>query len=296
MPSEDPFGERLFHQAHRELKGIKQIVADVNHEHVVVDLDYHSREAPMVVICPDFPPSRTEDLVKGLGTSGFSTAVINYRGFPASSGEFTFSGATYDIDRSVDSLTSNVPFDKRKLVFLGVGYGAFFVTNYVNDYRNGNHVVAVSPITDLRQFMQEIDLTKFLEEASPEVKGDVNTWRFQHQELLVFNNPTDQFAYISPTLRIHSVYDPEEKPGVLPTQTMVEGLGLCDLLVVHGTNDQIVKPEQGQRMYNLSRCSKRLVEVVGANHEYDGKRQELVTAIVDHLVGKFYQPAGERNG
>ncbi len=288
--SEDPWGENLVHQAFRATHGITQIIADVNREHVAIDLDYHSLDAPMVVICPDFPGSRTDDIVKALAEAGMSSAVINYRGFPKSTGTFGFSGATYDIDRSLDVLTRDVPFEKSKIALLGIGYGAFFATNFAKDYSYGNSMVGISPIVDLRTFMEQTDMKDFLEKGAKTVRGEVPQWQYEHQELLVFNNPTDQFAYVEPSLMVHMNNECTEE---LSTCTLIEHLGICNLLVVHGTVDTVVAPEQGQRMYDLSTCCKRLETIEGADHHYTGKREQMLTTVTNHLTKRFGLKSGE---
>lgn len=52
------------------------------------------------------------------------------------------------------------------------------------------------------------------------------------------------------------------------------------LLIVHGTQDAIVNPEQAKILYEHAKQPKKLVLIDGADHVYTNQRQELLDTIV----------------
>ena len=62
-------------------------------------------------------------------------------------------------------------------------------------------------------------------------------------------------------------------PAVAPTP----------LWMIHGSRDEYTTPEATRNLYALAKEPKRLVEIEGGNHRFDGKRSELFQAVREGL-------------
>jgi fermentation-respiration switch protein FrsA (DUF1100 family) len=87
----------------------------------------------------------------------------------------------------------------------------------------------------------------------------------------------------------------------------VRGLGpRCSILLMHGTDDEVLAPGNSERVYRLAREPKRLVLLQGASHVLDeaaeavqrGAREWLLQQLGD-ACGRVSRPggaSGERPG
>lgn len=258
------------------------MAVEVNSSEVRVDVSYQGFFSPMAIFCHGFPgEEKNRDIAESLFKRGFSTSVIKYRGVEDSTGEFSFSGATYDIKRSIDALKENYPFIDENSAIIGYSYGGLFSVNVAKDTPSIRNMVAISPVVDLNDFINDNDLETFFDNSVKKVRGRPNQWLYEQQELLAFSNPTDSFIYMSP-------YETNSRNLNVP-QTMIEHLSLDNLLVVHGTEDKEVRPKHGKTLYAQAKCNKEFHAVHGANHTYSVHREELINIVTDYLTKIIYE-------
>jgi len=290
---EDGFGDRLFQATHLARRRYV-LETEVNHEVLRADVRYRGSQAPMVVFCPDFPGDHSnKDLESEIFARGISTAFVDYRGMGDSEGTFSFSGAEYDLSRIVEDLREKFSFPREEIAIIGEGYGSYFALNLANSHNYLHNLVSISGISDLRTYISDSDLKNLLNSSTEKVRGNPEHWYGEHLELLSFNNPTDRFGYVSPSLSVRlgdgnqSIDAPESSP--LDIKTMIEHLQLCNLLVVHGSADTIVNPGQSMVLYETSPCPHKELKIIdGADHVYRGKRVEMIKAVADHLTNLFF--------
>ncbi len=280
---EDPFGERM----QRKLATHEEHVAEavVNHATVRTYVRYLGNNAPMVLILPDFPgQERNEDLARSLAQEGLSTAIVGYRGTYHSEGNFSFSGAVYDIEQVVEGLREQFPSDQHRTVILGEGYGALFGMNYIKDHQEIRNSVLLSPLFDLAEFMKEVNLDDYLERNKGKARGEPLQWSYEQGELLQFSNPAAKFSYLEPTLRMTRSSASHIQEPELEAATMAEGLELCNLLVIYGTQDHLILPHHAQALYQQSPCRKKIIPVEGAEHFFPEHREQMIRTVTQHLT------------
>lgn len=84
------------------------------------------------------------------------------------------------------------------------------------------------------------------------------------------------------TLSVMARREPDQPHFLL--RTILPGISPTPLWMIHGSQDAYTSPEIARGLYALAREPKRLVEIEGGNHRFDGKREELFRAIHEGLT------------
>lgn len=84
------------------------------------------------------------------------------------------------------------------------------------------------------------------------------------------------------TLAVLARREPDEPH--FPVRPLLASLAPAPLLMIHGCEDEYTRPAEAREMFALAREPKRLVEIRGANHRFDGRRDELFRAVQEGLA------------
>lgn len=214
---------------------------------------------PTVCVCHGIParvPDTSEDgyplLAQRICREGFAVLIFNFRGTGGSGGNFDILGWTHDLKAVLDYLWALLEVDKSRLVLLGFSGGAA-VSLYVaaGDKRVSSVAVCACPA----EF-------SFLTEA----EGESLAAHFR--QIGIIRDGTfpasieewqDGFRQISPI-------------------NYVAGIAPRPLLLVHGSQDEVVALTHAHRLYAQAGEPKQLVVVEGAAHRL--RQNERAMAIV----------------
>jgi alpha-beta hydrolase superfamily lysophospholipase len=61
----------------------------------------------------------------------------------------------------------------------------------------------------------------------------------------------------------------------------------CSLLLLHGTDDQILSPNCSRYLYAIAQEPKRLILYPGARHSLDGVSDQVSQAVYDWTIGQL---------
>jgi uncharacterized protein len=69
-----------------------------------------------------------------------------------------------------------------------------------------------------------------------------------------------------------------------PIQPLLPAMAPTPVLMIHGARDEYTSPQAARQLYALTSEPKRLIEIDGGNHRFDGKRSELYKALQEGLA------------
>ena len=170
--------------------------------------------------------------VRWLPARGFNVFLLDYRGYGASGGAASLSGAQEDMDAALRTLLARKDVDPDGVVVFGQSLGgAIAIYNVAHSpYRQHIRALAVeSTFASYRQITREKLADFWL------------TWPLQWP--------------LSWT--VSDEYSPS---------AAVAGVSPIPLLIIHGDRDPIVPPHHGQRLFDLAREPKQLWVIPGGRH------------------------------
>jgi dipeptidyl aminopeptidase/acylaminoacyl peptidase len=215
---------------------------------------------PTVCVCHGIPagiPDPTDRgyplLAEQICCHGFAVLFFNFRGTRNSGGNLDISGWTRDLKAVIDYLSALPEMNKSCLYLLGFSGGAA-VSIYVaaQDKRVSSVVACACPAEFT--FFTKVDDPQSLIDHFRSI-GAIRDDDFPHSTRGWLNG----FELVSPI-------------------NYVAGISPRPLLLVHGSQDEIVKVSHAHRLYARAGEPKQLVIVEGAGHRL--RRDERAMAIV----------------
>ena len=177
--------------------------------------------------------------VAWLPARGFNVFLIDYRGYGASAGSPSLSGAQRDIDAAMQTLLARSDIDTNRTVIYGQSLGGALAA----------YNVAHSPYRDhIRALVVESAFSSYTGITREKLAATWITWPFQWLAPLTVD---ESFSPLSAMKRISPI----------------------PLLVIHGDQDAIVPDHHGQRLYDAALEPKELWIIPGAGH-IQGMRQD----------------------
>jgi dipeptidyl aminopeptidase/acylaminoacyl peptidase len=217
---------------------------------------------PLVCLChgaPSGEPSQSDDdgypeLAEIICRKGLAVYFFNFRGTGESGGNIDLAGWTRDLQAVLDYLCGLDNFDKSHLSLVGFSAGAA-VSIYVasKDTRVSGVVACACPaeITPLNQGNNWQSLIDHFREI-----GTIRDDDF----------PPSVEEWVANCQRIHPI-------------NHVTGIAPRPLLIVHGSEDNIVPVEHAQRLYEKAGLPKRLVIIDGAGHRLRRDKRAVDTIL-----------------
>jgi dipeptidyl aminopeptidase/acylaminoacyl peptidase len=207
---------------------------------------------PAALVLHGFPGfEKNYDIARALRELGYNALIFHYRGCWGSEGGYDLTKIPTDVKSAIDTIQARPDVDPDKIIAVGHSMGSYAAVVTAAQDSRIKAVVAISGSGDLRM------------SPPPERKRTENTLQFlsgitfedfvaQRRVQAEKLNPFDHVAKISP------------RP----------------ILIIHGTEDAIVKPEQAKILYERAKRPKRLVLIEDADHVYTDQRQQLLNTIL----------------
>ena len=256
MLAEDPFGDKLCTITKKSIKtATATLETTVDNESVIIDIDYKGEKTPFVFICPGIINNQLKYLPPKF--SNFSTALINYRGTEHSSGNFSFCGAENDIRTAINATLTTYKTNRNQIYFISEDYGALFCLLAAQNSEIIKNLICISPLVNLSGFVANNKLLEVLNQISAHHRGSLLQWQQEHSDIITLDNPTDQFAYLTPNIQITD-YQEDDKP--IKTKTMIEHLNLASLLLLDSSRTIISQEQHSKILYE----------------KFPGKKQEII--------------------
>ncbi|MDY6912378.1 MAG: alpha/beta fold hydrolase [Chloroflexota bacterium] len=216
---------------------------------------------PALCLCHGIPASRPDPTDRGypllaerFAAEGFITCIFNFRGCGESEGNLDLLGWTFDLDGVLTHLSQIENVDKSRLSLMGFSGGAA-ASAYVaaRDLRISSLILCASP-AEFSLFSAPERVGEFITQCRT-----VGTFRDADfppsvQEWL------DHFQQVSPIYFIDRV---SPRP----------------LLIIHGSQDELIDPSQAQQLYAKAKEPKELAIIPGAEHRIKGSQAAMDKAV-----------------
>jgi len=206
---------------------------------------------PALCICHGIPrgikdPSDTSDpgypgLARRFCDAGFLTMIFNFRGTGDSGGNFDILGWTRDLEAAIDYVYNLNEVDKARIFLMGFSGGAAVSVDVAAKDPRISHVVTCACPARFHGF-QDPDRTRGMVEhfrSIEMIRDDGFPPSLEHWR--------DGFSKVSPIDHIDKI---SPRP----------------VLIVHGTEDNVVDPSQAWVLYERAREPKEMLMVEGAGH------------------------------
>jgi alpha-beta hydrolase superfamily lysophospholipase len=246
---------------------------------------------------------------RALVARGYACLCFDYRGFGFSDGErgrIVPSEQVDDIRATVDLLSSREDTASSPLVLLGWGLGGALVIAEAADDRRVDAVVALNAIADgyrttraLHDDASWAALMERLERDRAERLRHGRSGLIPAFEVVRLRGPTR--AYVETELYKDSGYGfpvtchASEQLLRFSVEHLVGRIAPRPLFLAHGSANDLYRPEEAQRLYELAREPRELHLLEGAGHSewmHDGHRtfQRLV-GLIDDFLQRSLAPA-----
>jgi len=215
---------------------------------------------PTVCVCHGIPAKSPDPSDRGypllaerICRQGFAVFIFNFRGTGASGGNLDILGWTRDLKAAIDYLCALPEMDRSRLLLLGFSGGAA-VSVYVasQDKRVSSVVTCACPA----------EFTSFLNADEPQAV-------------------IDHFRSIG-TIRDESFPQSTEEWlsgfGLVGPIRYVAGIAPRPLLLVHGSQDEVVEVSHAYKLYDSAGEPKQIIIVDGAEHRL--RQNDRAMAIV----------------
>jgi len=199
--------------------------------------------------------------VRWLPARGFNVFLLDYRGYGASGGAASLSGAQEDMDAALRTLLARKDVDPDGVVVFGQSLGGAIAI----------HNVAHSPYRrHIRALVVESAFASYRQITHEKLADFWLTWPLQWP--------------LSWT--VSDEYSPS---------AAVAGVSPIPLLIIHGDRDPIVPPHHGQRLFDLAREPKQLWVIPGGRHIQVFQSQIYRDRFVAYLTEVLSEsPAGHK--
>ncbi len=222
---------------------------------------------PTVCICHGIP-ARIPDpsdrgyplLAEKICSEGFAVLIFNFRGTGASDGNLDILGWTRDLKTITDYLYTLPEVDKSHLSLLGFSGGAAVSVFVASEDKRVSSIIACSCPAEFNFFTDPqavIDRFRSI--------GVIRDDDFPHSVEEWFSG----FKLISPI-------------------KYVAGIAPRPLLLVHGSQDEVVKVRHAHRLFEKAGEPKQLIIVDGAGHRLR-QNEKTVAIIINWLKSQCYK-------
>ncbi len=194
------------------------------------------------------------DLAYALREAGWNTLLFHYRGCWGSEGAYTLAGIPDDVRAAVDAITKgNFAVDRGRIAAIGHGLGGWAAIVAASRDPRIRAVVTMGGISNLRSMSLSdecaTDYARFLHGITG--KGIQSQWR-----------------------ALGATYNPVD---------IVRRIEMCPILIIHGANDEVAPPSQGDELKHGLGPAADLVKVEGADHGFSRHRNQVVDTVVSWL-------------
>ncbi|MDW7651781.1 MAG: alpha/beta fold hydrolase [Bacillota bacterium] len=186
---------------------------------------------PVVVICHGIPSGRPAEndpgyrpLAKRLAAAGFLSVIFNFRGCGESGGNIDLAGWCRDLRAILDMLYTRHDTDKSRMSLMGFSGGAAVSCVVAANDRRVSAVALMACPAEFSFLFKEEELTEMIARAR-EI-GSIRDPGF----------PGDPQAWLAGMYAVRA----EEAIGLLSPRPV---------LIVHGTDDEVVPVEHARRLY-----------------------------------------------
>ena len=228
---------------------------------IYVPGDVKASSYPMVIICHGIPSGITNPgdpgypiLAEKISHLGFLVATFNFRGCGMSSGNFDILGWTVDLEFIIDYLWTLPEVDRNRLVLLGFSGGAavsIFVAardKRVTALVSGACPAGFAALSDANNLKAGLEYFRGIGIIrDKDFPPHPERWLSGFKQV----NPLENIARMAP------------RP----------------LLLVHGSQDEVVNVDDARRLFNRAREPKRLVIIDGAGHQLRLNEQAMAEVI-----------------
>lgn len=215
---------------------------------------------PAVILCHGVPSGIIDPtdggyplLAQTISAEGFAALIFSFRGCGASEGNFDIIGWTHDLKAAIDYLSAIPEIDKNRISLAGFSAGAA-VSVYVaaQDKRAAAVAACACP-------------AEFTAISGPQPKYTIDHYR-----------------------QIGIIRDPDFPPSLedwingfreINALQSVSAISPRPLLLIHGTNDNVVPASDSEKLYEKAGEPKQIVIIDGAEHKL--RRNEMA---VDTLI------------
>jgi alpha/beta superfamily hydrolase len=207
--------------------------------------------------------------------NGFVSLVFDFRGVGNSTGKFDYgSGEQLDVRCALNYLTSRHEVTPNEVFVVGHSLGGA-VSLYAlrNDRRIRGLVLWSVPKN------HEYNVRKFITRT----RGKLGLYLF------LFFSRIDRFFNVSNIfkLQVHGINlrlkDVTEKLMKINECEAVSRLTNLPLLIVVGDEDVIVGEDEARQVFSCAQEPKSLLVIKGADHNYKGKENELISKTIDWI-------------
>ncbi len=213
---------------------------------------------PAVAICHGYPgDAKNMDLAEELALNGVSVLIFYYMGAWGSGGEFRLTNLVPSTVAAVKYLRGLDFVDPDRVGLISLSMGAVPLTKCMSVDPSIKMGVLMSPASDLKPWAQEQYLDSIVPVFLKSAGGKLVGWTEEklRQDVKV------AASEMNPIETIAEIHAP--------------------LMVVLGTNDTITMPPEVRRLYEAANEPKKLVEIEGADHEFNEHRIPLQKAVID---------------
>jgi pimeloyl-ACP methyl ester carboxylesterase len=229
------------------------------------DLTTPGEGAPLVVLChgiPLSPPNPSDPgyalLCKQLAENGYAALFINFRGCGESTGDFYLGGWYQDMTSVMEFVREQLAFPK---VFMaGFSAGGTLAIEYAAAHHDIDGLATFASPASFTSIFPEENLFTLIEAAR-----DVGIIKD------TFFPPTPDWFYEDITR--HAAVEYVSKVSPVP------------LLIVHGSNDELVPLKQAKELFEAAREPKELVVLDGGEHRLrqDPRAMETLLGWLENL-------------
>jgi len=215
---------------------------------------------PAVAVCHGYPgDTKNMDLAEELALNGVAVLVFYYMGAWGSGGEFRLTNLVPSTAAAVKYLRGLDFVDPDRVGLISLSMGTVPLTKCMSVDPSIKTGVLMSPASDLKPWSQEQYLDSivlvFLKIAEGKLVG--LTKEKLHQDIKVVASELNPIETVT---KIHA-----------------------PLMVILGTNDTVAMPPDTRRLYEAANEPKKLVEIEGADHEFNEHRIPLQKAVIDWI-------------
>lgn len=226
--------------------------------------------SPALCLCHGIPGGGPPDpndpgypaLAERFSQAGFITAIFNFRGTGNSEGNFDIAGWTRDLVVVLDYLYNMSEVDKRKISVMGFSAGAAVSVHVASqDSRISSLIVCACP-------------TQF---------GFATSHESAESAIAQFRNIGIIREEDFPT----SLSDWMEDFNKVKPIALIENISPRPLLIIQGTNDDVVDTQSALALYEQAREPKEILLIEGAGHRLRCEAQAMDGAI-NWLTGQVF--------
>lgn len=216
---------------------------------------------PAVAICHGYPgDTKNMDLAEELALNGVAVLIFYYMGAWGSGGEFRLKNLVPSTVAAVKYLRGLGFVDPDRVGLISLSMGTVPLTKCMSLDPSLKTGVLMSPASDLKPWAQEPYLDNIVPVFLKSAEGKLAGWTEEElrQDIRV------AASELNPIETVRKIKAP--------------------LLVVLGTNDTLTTPPEIRRLYEAAKEPKRLVEIEGADHEFNEHRIPLQKAVIEWVT------------